>query len=185
MADGLADPPPVLVLGLGNLLLGDDGVGLRLLDELCAAAHWPPEVEFVDGGTQGVALLGWLAGRRALLLLDAVGLGAPAGTVHCLSAAEVEGISARRAGSAHEGNAMGLLAAARLTGCCPASLAVLGIEPAELRTQVGLSAAVEAAIPQAVECARNLLAALSGGLCAAGAAWSRIGPCVDNSSSRP
>ena len=184
MADGLADPPPILVLGLGNLLLGDDGVGLCLVEELRAVAHWPPEVEFVDGGTQGMALLGWLAGRRALLVLDAVGLGASAGAVHCLGAPELENMSARRAGSAHEGNAMGLLAAARLTECCPARFAVVGIEPAQLHTEVGLSAPVEAAIPQAVECARRLLEDMIAGLCAAGAASRRIGPCADNSSLR-
>ena len=77
------DQPPVLALGLGNLLLGDDAVGLRLL-EMLQAESADPRVEFVDGGTQGISLTGYLANRRGVLVLDAIGLGAAPRTVHVL-----------------------------------------------------------------------------------------------------
>ncbi|MHC4948648.1 MAG: hydrogenase maturation protease [Planctomycetota bacterium] len=78
------DHAPVLVLGLGNLLLRDDGVGLTLLARLRDEHAALPGVEWLDGGTQGLALLGRLAGRRGLLVLDAVALGDAPGTVHVL-----------------------------------------------------------------------------------------------------
>ena len=74
---------PVLVLAVGNILLGDDGCGQRVLAELATVrARWGSAVELVDGGTQGMALLGLLSGRRAVVVLDAVRLGAAPGTVH-------------------------------------------------------------------------------------------------------
>lgn len=146
-----------LVLGLGNLLLGDDGAGLRLLAELERRRNWGPGIEFVDGGTQGLALLGYLSGRRALLLLDAVALGAAPGTVHLLRTAELEALGAARATTAHEGSARELLAAARLLGECPAEIVVVGVEPEQVRTGIGLSPVVEQAIQLAAERAAAIL----------------------------
>ena len=84
MIDGSANAP-VLVLGLGNLILTDDGAGLRLLQSVETGAVWGDQVEFIDGGTQGLALLGYLTRRRlAVVLVDrraqplAVGGGAAA-----------------------------------------------------------------------------------------------------------
>jgi len=149
MTAGLAD---VLVLGLGNLLLSDDGVGLRLLEDLRSETS---PAEFLDGGTQGLALLPYLANRRALLVLDAVALGAPPGTVQVLHG---DTLAAHRAASAHGSNALELLATARLLGDLPPSVTIVGIEPACLATGIGLSPAVEAAIPEALSRARAVLA---------------------------
>jgi hydrogenase maturation protease len=149
MTDGSAE---ILVLGLGNLLLSDDGVGLRLLEEL---KHEAPEVEFVDGGTQGLALLAYLANRRAVIVLDAVALGAMPGSIHVLQG---DAIAAHRAESAHGSNALELLATARLLGDLPSWVTIVGIEPASIATGIGLSPAVEAAVPDAAARARAVLA---------------------------
>jgi len=146
---------PILVLGLGNLLLGDDAVGLRLLEELQRAGD--PGIEFLDGGTQGLALLGYLAGRRSVLVLDAVGLGAPPGSVHVLRAEAVHRLGARHAATAHEGNARELLAALWLLENPAPDVTVVGVEPARMRTGIGLSAEVEAAIPDAAGRAAAIL----------------------------
>jgi hydrogenase maturation protease len=157
------DRAPVLVLGLGNLLLQDDAVGLELLARL--AAEPQPGAEYVDGGTQGLALAGLLEGRTAALLLDAVRLGAAPGTVHRLD--EALRCAPERGGTGHEANAGDLLAAAALVGDLPARVAVVGVEPGSVRTGLGLSDAVLAALPAAAEMARALLAELmrpSGGI---------------------
>ncbi len=152
---------PVLVLGLGNPLLRDDGVGLRLLEGLQAhAAPWGGRVESVDGGTQGLALLGRMAGRRALVLLDAVALGAAPGTVHRLDRATALQLAAVPGSTAHEGGAGALLAACDLIGDLPARVAVVGIEPAEVATGIGLSPPVRAGVPEALECARAVVESL-------------------------
>ena len=147
-----------MVLALGNTLLGDDGVGVAILHSLEGeAAEWDGEVEFVDGGTQGLALLGVLSGRRAAVILDAVALGAAPGTVHVLSAEEAALVRSRRSSTAHEGNAGELLATARLLGDLPKRTTIVGIEPEEVRTGVGLTDEVARAVPEAVACARRVL----------------------------
>lgn len=148
-----ADRRPLLVLGLGNTLLCDDGAGLSLLAALSGRAHeWGERVEFLDGGTQGLALLGEISGRPALVILDAVELGAPPGTIHILRE-----IPAHRPSTAHEGNAGELLAAAQLLGDCPDNVVVIGIEPAEVRTGIGLSEPVVQGLDAAVEKAARII----------------------------
>jgi len=133
-AGGFADPavgrPPILVLGLGNLLLGDDGLGLELLAEMSKnAVLWGTQVAFVDGGTQGMMLLEEVSGRPAVLILDAVDRGASPGTVHALRNSGVTECRVSRSTTAHEGNAGELLAAAALLGASPQEVAVVGVQP--------------------------------------------------------
>jgi hydrogenase maturation protease len=160
-ADSVARAP-VLVLGLGNLLLQDDAVGLRLLADLEAGFCGDPRVEFVDGGTQGLALVGLLADRPAVLMLDAVGRGASPGTVHRIDDAFVRppGGNAGATGGAHQLNAGDLLLAVQLLGQRPARACVVGIEPAVVRTGIGLSEPVQLAVPAALESARDVLRGL-------------------------
>ena len=149
------DRAPVLVLGLGNTLLGDDGAGTHLVTLMSQLrAGWDGEVEFLEGGTRGLALLGDLAGRYALVLLDAAALGAVPGTVHLRRDGEVLSLS-HRGGTAHEGNAGELLAAAGLLGELPRHIIMVGIEPLYLETGIGLSEPVRRAIPGALEAARK------------------------------
>jgi hydrogenase maturation protease len=146
----------VLVLGVGNALLGDDGAGLLVLAELQRdAGKWGDQVEFLDGGTQGLALLESIASRRALLVLDAVALGAEPGTVHVLRGWSHAG---ERASTAHESNVAELLQASTLLGECPEQVTVIGIEPARIETGIGVSEAVARAVGEAVEAARRELA---------------------------
>jgi hydrogenase maturation protease len=146
----------VLILGLGNLLLSDDGVGLRLLEELTSAkaAAWGDQVEFLDGGTQGLGLMSEIGGRRAVVILDAVGAGTEPGTVHLLRSSESGlidfGAGQFRSTTAHEGNARELIATAALLGDSPEQLFVVGVEPEQVKTGIGLSASVEGAVGQAV-----------------------------------
>ena len=156
-----AEPPALLVLGLGNLLLTDDAVGLELLARL--ESDWfegaaDPNVEFVDGGTQGLALLGVMSGRRGLLVLDAVALGEEPGTVHAMTGEQVLTMHFTRPDTAHEGGAGQLLALASLSGDLAPHVRVVGVEPDRVATGLGLSEAVRSALPAAV--ARARLAAI-------------------------
>lgn len=169
MIVGSVDHParaPILVLGLGNLLLRDDAVGLRLLELLADDERFESQVEFVDGGTQGLALLGYLSERRAVLILDAMALGAEPGSVHVLRGAEIDRFAARRAGSAHEGNALELLGAFRLLEREAPEFIVLGVEPAGVSTGIGLTPRVEAGARTGAERARRLLESLLQGAAA-------------------
>jgi len=154
MTPGSADPP-ILVLGVGNALLGDDGAGLLLLSEL-ALDHedWGDGVEFLDGGTQGLALLDRIADRRALLVLDAVALGAEPGTVHVLNRWNRSDV---RASTAHESNVAELLQTSTLLGECPHHVTIVGIEPERIATGIGISAPVASAMGCALAAARREL----------------------------
>lgn len=149
--------PPVLVLGLGNLLLGDDGLGLQLLDELSKARQWGDNVEFVDGGTQGLMLLREISGRPSVLILDAVDRAAEPGAVHVLSARDVAATGVPRSTTAHEGNAGELLAAATLLGESPGDVAVIGVQPERVATGIGLSETVKKSLRPALLHAQDIL----------------------------
>jgi len=146
-------PAPILVLGLGNLLLSDDGIGPAVLEQLAGSSStlWPAEVEFVDGGTQGLALLGQFTGRRAVIIVDALQTGTAPGTVHRLTLNELREVSPGRANSGHERNAGELLGAAQLLGELPDRLFVVGVEPEKISTGFGLSDAVKQAIPAVID----------------------------------
>jgi hydrogenase maturation protease len=132
------------------MLLSDDGVGPVLLQELANTENrWRGEVEFLDGGTQGLALLGRLSGRRALIIVDALRKGEAPGTIYRLTLPELREVTPGRASSGHESNAGELLAAAELLGELPDRLFVVGVEPEKITTGVGLSTAVQEALPEA------------------------------------
>ena len=149
--------PPVLVLGLGNILLGDDGVGPALLKRVRDKYDTVPEVECIDGGTQGMALIGYLAERSTLVLLDALSTGKAPGEVTVLGKDEILTLGSSRATTAHEGNAGELLTVAHLLGELPEHVFLIGVEPERLRTELGLSASVAAALPAASACACQII----------------------------
>jgi|SRR5579885_2774618 hydrogenase maturation protease len=149
---------PILVLGLGNTLLGDDGFGPTLLEKL--AERYPYAggfIEFLDGGTQGLNLLGRLAGRQALIVLDALATGAKPGTVSVLEGSEVVRFATSRSTTAHEGNAGELLATAAFLGDLPEQCFVVGVQPAELETGIGLSRDVQGSLQAALSQAQNVV----------------------------
>ena len=150
--------PPLLVLGLGNELLGDDGFGPVLVREIGRKySEAASAVECLDGGTQGLALLGRISGRKALIVLDALMTGQTPGTVSVLAGEEIFQKSSHRSTTAHEGNAGELLAAARLLQELPEQIFLVGMEPETIRTQLGLSKVVEDALPAALERACQLI----------------------------
>jgi hydrogenase maturation protease len=151
---------PVLVLGLGNLLLTDDGFGPALVERLRVHQNSFPDVEFVDGGTMGLGLLSLLTARRAVLFLDAFCAGQTPGSLVVRRDIQWNEVGAVKGRSAHEGNAGGLLAVAALTGDLPDRLAVIGIEPAQIATGIGLSPVVNAALDEAEKQALQLIGEL-------------------------
>jgi hydrogenase maturation protease len=156
----MAAAAPALVIGLGNILLRDDGAGIRAVEALRDLAErdqtMPPDARFVDGGTLGMDLLRTVEGARLLLLLDAVDLDLPPGTVTVLRGDAIVAAGGRWGGAA-EGGVGELLAVARLMGWLPDPVALVGIQVADMGFGMGLSERVEAALPGAVEAARREL----------------------------
>ena|ERR1039458_2060237 len=160
--DSLRNRAPFLVLGLGNTLLGDDGLGPALIEQLLEEKErWEDRIEFLDGGTQGLALLGHLSGREAIIIVDALATGAPPGTTTILNVSEVFQMGANRADTSHEGNAGELLAVAKVLDELPDRVFVVGVEPQNVATGYGLSEPVRRALPIAANRVTALLTELS------------------------
>ena len=138
----------ITVLGVGNLLRTDEGVGVHAVRALADRHRQDmPEVEFLDGGTLGLSLLPYVEGAASLLLLDAVDFGKPPGTV-----SELEGDSIPRfAGimlSEHQITLQEVLGLAQIRGRLPNRMMLIGMQPADLETGDSLSATVSATLPE-------------------------------------
>jgi|SRR5664279_5377249 hydrogenase maturation protease len=137
----------VLLLGIGNVLLGDDGLGAWFAKAFPQRYDMPPNLEVIEGGTLGLELLDCIAGRRALIVVDAVATrGGKAGDVVRLAGDTVL-VSLGTKMSTHDIALRDLLAAATLLGCMPQAVVVCGIEPTPIAPHVALSADVRAALP--------------------------------------
>ena len=147
----------VLVLGLGNILQGDDGVGVHIVRWLAGQAPMTG-VTVLDGGTIGASLLVELEGVDALLVADAVDSGQEAGQVTLFRGEEMDRLLARpRAGSVHEAGLAELLDMARLLDCLPPRRALLGIQPRTIAWGDTLSPPLARSLPEAGRRVRSLL----------------------------
>jgi hydrogenase maturation protease len=139
-------PRRALLLGLGNVLCGDDGLGVAALTRLRQSHHWPDSVSLVDGGTLGLALLSTLEEADEVWILDAVQAEAPPGSLVQLDGEQVESALRERL-SPHQVGVADLLDALHWRDRWPARLRVLGLVPESIALRVGLSEPVAAGLP--------------------------------------
>jgi len=124
---GSAVASDTLVLGLGNLVHADDGVGVHLIDRLVSDPRIPPGVELLDGGTHGLNLLSRIFGIRRLLVVDAIDVGEAPGTVIRFEGDAVNGLPGKP--SVHQLGFADLMTALKLVGGTPEEIVVLGVQP--------------------------------------------------------
>ncbi|GEM_PF-72672 len=141
---------PVLVLGLGNPLQGDDGVGCRAIEAL-QQYTLPETVETLDGGTPGIGLLHLLEGRRRAILVDAAEMGQPAGTIVRFRAADVTLAGAAERLSLHRTAVADALALAEALTLSLPDIVFFGVQPERVGWGQDLSPKVAAAVPQVVQ----------------------------------
>lgn len=152
---------PILILGLGNPLQGDDGIGCAVADELMR--HPLPEnVECMEAGTPGVGLVNLIQGRQRVILIDAAKMGRAPGQVVRLTGREIECDPALRSVSLHSTGVADALALARTLQIELPEIVCLGIEPLVVDWQQSLSAPVQAAVPQVVRAVLNEVGANHG-----------------------
>lgn len=147
----------VLVMGIGNPLVCDEGVGIRVLQRLLDDYDFPPEVELVDAGTMGMSILNLFVDVDYLLVIDAVDhTGRPPGTVVLLAPEDLALNQVMH--SLHDMRFVNVLEAAELIGRRPEAEFV-GVQIADMGTVgVGLTPQVEAAVPEAERAVLELLA---------------------------
>lgn len=142
-------PKEVLILGVGNVLCGDDGLGIRAL-EMLAASSLPAWVELATVGAPGWELPLWLKGRRKALLVDAIEMGIPPGEMRRFDIEAVELTSLESHLSLHETDLAGGLALAEALNALPAELILFGIQPAQCLPGQELSPQVRKALPELI-----------------------------------
>ncbi|MFI5301786.1 MAG: HyaD/HybD family hydrogenase maturation endopeptidase [Polyangiales bacterium] len=142
--------PRVVVLGVGNLLLSDEGVGVRCIEALERDARVPSSVRLIDGGTSTHELLEDLEDLDVLILVDAVLAGRAPGTLLRLEGAEIPAAFSSKL-SPHQHGINDLLASLTLLGRAPREVVLFGVEPASLSLSLELSPIVATAMPALVE----------------------------------
>lgn len=142
--------PAMVLLGLGNTLFGDEGLGIRALERLLERYRLPPEVAALDGGVLGLELLAHVEGATHLLVIDAVQTGRAPGTLVRLEGEDIQAVLALKL-SMHQVGFQEVLAMSALRGTTPPRLVVWGMEPATLETGLDLSETVAARLDHLVE----------------------------------
>lgn len=148
-------PLAIRVVGVGNPLMGDDGIGIAVVERL-EREGVQAGVEVIDGGTGGLTLLTLMEGARAVVLVDALEMGRTPGTVIASAYSEWRFRIAGSGLSLHQAGLAEVLALGAELGELP-EVFVVGIQPAVIAMGQELSAAVAAALPEAVAAVRSQL----------------------------
>ena len=145
-----------LILGIGNTLLSDEGVGVHVIRHLAAEQPEEPDVTFLDGGTLSFTLAGDIADHDFLIVVDAARLDAPPGTVRCFEDQQMDRYLGRAQMSVHEVGLSDLMDMARLSDTLPRRRALVGIQPEILDWGERPSPAVEPAVREAARLVLDL-----------------------------
>ena len=144
------ESPNLLILGLGNVLCSDDGLGVAAAAELNRRYLLPANVALMDGGTLGLSLLHYASEPDILIMVDAVRADGPPGTLVRLSGDAVAPAIESRL-SVHQIGVADLLDGMRWTDSAPSQIILLGLVPETIELGLGRSPAVTAALPALVE----------------------------------
>lgn len=142
--------PRDLILGVGNLLLSDEGVGIHAVRRLLEREDLPDEIQIVDGGTAGLALMVYLEDVDRLVIIDAMETGGPPGTLVRLSGNQIPAYMALKV-SPHEITLPDFLAAAKLRDLYPREVIVWGVQPESMEVGIDLSPALAARLAELVD----------------------------------
>ena len=135
----------ILILGIGNLLLKDEGVGVHVVNRL-KDMPLPPDVEVMDGGTMGIDLLYYIEGREKVVVIDTAKAGDPPGTVYRFTDNE---LTEKREflRTAHGIDFSDVVKTARMLGTKPDEIIFIGVEPEDMSEGLELSPLIEKRIP--------------------------------------
>ena len=139
----------ILILGIGNLLLKDEGVGVHVVQKL-KEMPLPENVEVLDGGTAGLDLADYIAGRKKLIVIDAVNAGGKPGTLYRLTKENLD-IKPKAIFSFHEIDFLDALHISEVVNSKPEEVVVIGIEPKDMSIGTELSPEIEERIPRIIE----------------------------------
>ncbi|TCP94703.1 hydrogenase maturation protease [Cricetibacter osteomyelitidis] len=139
-----------LILGVGNTLLADEGIGVYAVQDLEKNPNFAPHFDIVDGGTCGMELLDCMANRDYMIIIDAVLAGRQPGEIVVMYDNAVPVFFSRKI-SPHQLGVCDVLSALKLTDEFPKKLCLIGIQPESLESKIGLSQTVQNQLPHIFE----------------------------------
>ncbi len=142
--------PRILIIGMGNVLMQDEGIGVRAVEELENQYHIPEGVEVVDGGTTGMELFEPIRNCDCLIVADAINTGDPDGTLVRITNEQVPAFFQTKL-SNHQLGLSDLLALLKLKDEVPPHIAIIGMVPHSLENKLGLTDEAEAGLDAMVE----------------------------------
>src|SRR4030043_1068944 len=142
-------PPKIVILGVGNILLSDEGVGVHVANELIKT-KLPPEVSVVEGGTDGFRLLNVITEADRLIVIDAVRGGAEPGSIYRFDIDDVRNCPSGFKTSVHQIGILEVIDLSELIGKKPHTT-IIGIEPKSLEMGMELTPEIKSTIPRIIE----------------------------------
>lgn len=133
----------ILVLGIGNILLSDDGVGVHIVNKLNDEYTFPDNVTLIDGGTKGLDLLPLLEGKEKVLFVDAANFKKEPGAIDTVIGDKIPAFLSQKL-SVHQIGIPDMLFAARLMGITPPEMCLIGIQPKTMDTSTEMSEEIKA-----------------------------------------
>lgn len=145
----------VLVMGVGNTLLQDDGIGVHVTESL-KASYSTQDIDILDGGTIGLSLLPEIEDADAVIIIDASEIGERPGSMRIFRNAEIDQQLSGKKRTVHEVAVSDLFSAAAIRGRCPAERALIAIQPGSTDLGLEMTADVQAAVPGACEAINSI-----------------------------
>jgi hydrogenase maturation protease len=140
---------PVLVLGIGNILLHDEGVGVYVVEQMQKGGV-PDYVELLDGGTAGADLLDHICDRQKVIVVDAMDADVEPATILRFTPDDLAA-NAEQSISLHDFGIAETLAMARQLNCAPQEVIIIGIKPKDLTCGLGLSDEIAGVVPRVIK----------------------------------
>jgi hydrogenase maturation protease len=145
----MRDNKPILILGIGNILLKDEGVGVHTVNKMMSMAL-PPDVEVLDGGTRGLDLLSYIEGRKKIIVIDTVTTGDPPGTIYRFRDESLV-VNKPLLRTAHGIDFVDVINTSKMLGSKPDEIVFIGIEPEEISEGLELSPTIEKRVPALIK----------------------------------
>jgi hydrogenase maturation protease len=140
----------IIVLGVGNELLSDEGVGIHVIKELHKMKIFPPEIEVMEGGTDGFGLINIITDTDRLIVIDSIKGGSEPGTLYKFDIEDAPGTPDLFKTSVHQIGILEVINLSSLIGKTPKTT-VIGIEPKSITTGMELTEEVREKIPRVIE----------------------------------
>jgi hydrogenase maturation protease len=134
----------VIVLGIGNPLMSDEGVGIAIIEWFSAHREKFPDVDFIDAGTGGMSILHLIEGRRKVIIVDCAFMGTEPGAIRKFVPDEVRSVKKLAHQSLHEADILKIIDLAGQLGTCPQEIVFYGIEPETIELNQQLSKTITA-----------------------------------------